>query len=376
VPVSLGYGKLLFVVQSMLQGFRLTRQRNLALLALGISRVRDGHLTVSEIARSIPNHCDHWVKFKRMKRFLANTKWSPSALFGQMLAYALERFWPGHYLPIIIDQSTLAGRWEMLWASMPFRGRALPIAFRLFTYEEIADDPEGSQNKIEEAFVRQVVGMLPETPPAILLFDRGYARVPLFELLEGLGVHYVVRAKGDVWVRRGRRYSGRLRDIAVAKGVQLWWPRVRYHQEKQYQVNPFVGLRAGLAITRNATAEEPWYLVTNLQRASTAVRWYEKRFRCEELFRDLKDQLHLETVRLQHTERVERLLFGMMVLYYALTLIGADVQKRGLRKKVCKDKVSLAFLALRALLTPWLLPFEKLTHALYISCWSLHYESG
>jgi len=335
----LEYGTMLYFVQSMLQGLRLTRQRNLALLALG-----------------------------RIKRFLTNTRWSPGELFGQMLRYALQRFWPGHYLPVIIDQSTLAGKWEMLWASIPFRGRALPIAFRLFTYEEISEDPEGSQNKIEEAFVRLVVGLLPESPRAVLLFDRGYGRVPLFELLDELDVQYVVRVKGDVWVHHGHYYSGRLRGIPVAKGAQLWWPRVRYHKEKEYRVN--------LAITRNATAEEPWYLVTNLKRASTAVRWYEKRFKCEELFRDLKDQLHLETIRLEHTERVERLLFGMMVLYYALTLIGADVQKRGLRKKVCKDKVSLAFLALRALFMPWVLPFTKLTHALYASRWSLDYESG
>lgn len=362
----LDYSKMLHFVQSMLPGFRLTRQRNLALLALGISQVRDGHLTVSEIARAIPSRSDHWVKFKRIKRFLANTKWSPEELFGQLLRYALQRFRTGHYLPLIFDQSTLAGKWEILWASIPFRGRALPIAFRLFTYQEISADPEGSQNKIEEEFVRQVVGMLAEAPPAVLLFDRGYARVSFFELLDGLGVYYVVRAKGDIWVRYRHRYAGRLRNIPVDKGAQLWWPQVQYHKEREYEVN--------LAITWDARAKEPWYLVTNLQRASTAVGWYEKRFRCEELFRDLKDQLHLETIRLQHTERVGRLLFGVMVLYYALTLIGAEVQKRGLRKKVCKDKASLPFVALRALHMPWLLSFERLTQALYVSQWSL--ESG
>jgi hypothetical protein len=352
----------------MLRGLRLTRQRNLALLALGISRVRDGHLTVSEVARCIPTRSDHWVKFKRLKRFLTNTKWSPAELFGPMLAYVLERFWPGHYLPVIIDQSTLGGRWEMLWASIPFRGRALPIAFRLFTYDEISEDPEASQNKLEEAFVRQLVGILPQTPPAVLLFDRGYARVPLLRLLEELGVRYVLRVKGDVWVQYGCHFAGRLRELSVGKGALLWWPRIRYQQTERYQTN--------LAISRNATAQEPWYLVTNLSRADTAVHWYERRFRCEELFRDLKDQLHLETLRLQHTARVERLLFGMMVLYYALTLIGAEMQKRGLRRKVCKDKVSLAFLALRCLFMPWLLTDERIHQALYHSRWALNYESG
>jgi len=52
--MTLGYGQILCLVRSLCYSLRLTRQRNLALLALGISRIADGHLTVSEIARSVP----------------------------------------------------------------------------------------------------------------------------------------------------------------------------------------------------------------------------------------------------------------------------------------------------------------------------------
>jgi len=366
--MTLGYGKMLFFVQHLLPGWRLTRQRNLALLALGIVGVRDGHLTLSEIARAIPTQTDHWHKFKRIKRFLSNLSWSPAELFASLIRFALDRFYPGHYLPIIIDQSTIGGRWEVLWASLPFRGRALPIAFRLFRYADISQDPEGSIHKLEEAFIRHLVGMLPYTIPVLLLFDRGYANISLFQFLDELGVKYVVRVPKNVWVQHGAKYIGPLSGIRVLRGAQLWWPGAYYHKQERYRVN--------LAITLNATAEEPWYLVTNLQRAASAVRWYERRFRCEELFRDTKDQLHLETIRIQDTQRMERLVFGMVVLYYALTLIGAAVQQRGLRKKVCKDRVSLAWLALRALFMPWLLTHQHLVQALYHARWSLSYESG
>jgi hypothetical protein len=338
-------------------------------VALGISRIRDGHLTLSEIARSVPTRSDHIHKLKRVHRFVASEQWSAADLFPQMLRYLLKRFWPGQRLPIIIDQSTLGGRWEMLWASLPFRGRALPIAFGLFTYADIQEGRETSQNRIEETFVRQVVGMLPEPSRAVLLFDRGYARVALFRLLEELGVHYVVRIKTNVWVSH-RQHMGCLKGFSVDQGVQVWWPGALYHQSARYRLH--------IAITRNATAEEPWYLATNLPRAEMAVRYYEMRFRCEELFRDLKDQLHLETIRIevQHPERVAKLVLGMMVLYYALTLLGAEVHKRGLRKKICKDRVSLVFLALRALMMPWLLTYERQVQALFHSRWSLSYESG
>ena len=200
------------------------------------------------------------------------------------------------------------------------------------------------------------------------MFDRGYARVSLFQLLDELGVQYVVRVRKNVWVQYGNKYAGTLGNIPVLRGVQVWWPHTSYHKKQQYPVK--------LAITLNATAKEPWYLVTNLNRAASAIRWYERRFRCEELFRDLKDQLHLETVRTRNTHRMARLVLGMVVLYLALTLIGAMVQQRGLRKKVCKDRTSLAWLALRALSMPWMLSPDLLVQALFTRRWSLAYETG
>ncbi len=366
--MALGYGRMLYFVQHLLPGWRLTRQRNLALLAIGIAGVRDGHLTLSEIARSIPTRSDHWYKFKRIRRFLSNPRWSPSEHFAALVRFSLQRFYPGHYLPVIIDQSTIGGHWEVLWASLPFRGRALPVAFRLFRHEDISQDEEGTQHKIEEAFIRKLVESLPDPHSSLLLFDRGYARAQFFPFLDGLGVKYVVRAPKNVWVQHRHSYAGRLGDIPVTRGAQLWWPRTYYQKTKRCLVN--------LAITLNATAEEPWYLVTNLKRASSAVRWYERRFRCEELFRDLKDQLNLERIRIQDTHRMERLVFGLVVLYHALTLIGALVQQRGLRKKVCKDRVSLVWLALRALNMTWLLPHEIMSQALFYRRWSLNYETG
>ncbi len=76
--------------------------------------------------------------------------------------------------------------------------------------------------------------------------------------------------------------------------------------------------------------------------------------------------LHRETLRLrvQHSERVTNI------------LLVAELQKRGLRKKVCNDCVSLALLARRALRMPWLLTYERICQALFHPRWSLAYESG
>lgn len=100
-------------------------------------------------------------------------------------------------------------------------------------------------------------------------------------------VWYVIRVRADIWVHH-RGYQGALSGTPIGRGQVIWWPTALVHQQERCCVN--------VAIALNATAEEPWYLVTNLKRGDTTVRWYERRFPCEELFRDVKDQLHLETL--------------------------------------------------------------------------------
>ena len=140
---------------------------------------------------------------------------------------------------------------------------------------------------------------------------------------------------------------------------------MRYHQPAQYPTN--------LALALNITAAEPWFLLTDLRRAAATVCLYELRFRCEELFRDFKDQLHLETIRVT---RVERLLFCLAMTCLALTLIGVACQQAGMAHKVAKDKVSPAWMALRLLSMPWLLKPRLVKRALTIYSWALNYESG
>ncbi len=163
----------------------------------------------------------------------------------------------------------------------------------------------------------------------VLVFDRGYARVPLMQLLDSLGVYWAIRVRKGTWVRY-RHERGLRAGRPIRSGALLWWSHVRYHQHALYQAN--------LAITHAPSAAEPWFLLTNLPRAATAVRWHERRFRCEELFRDMKDQLHQETIRVRCIERVERILFCLLMAYLALTLIGVAGQRAGMAHKVCQHK--------------------------------------
>jgi hypothetical protein len=113
-----------YSVQHVLPDWQLTRQRNLVLLVIGIAGVRDAHLIVAEIARSNPSRADHRSKYKRIWRFLSSPLWSSSELFSSLARFIPKWFYPRQREPVIIDQSTIEGRLEVLWASIPLRGRA------------------------------------------------------------------------------------------------------------------------------------------------------------------------------------------------------------------------------------------------------------
>jgi hypothetical protein len=84
----------------------------------------------------------------------------------------------------------------------------------------------------------------------------------------------------------------------------------------------------------------------------------------------------LETVRVKSTERVERLVFALVVTYHALTLIGVAAQSAGLSRKVCRYRVSAAWMALRLLAMPQILKPRMIRRALTVRTWTLSYESG
>jgi len=75
-------------------------------------------------------------------------------------------------------------------------------------------------------------------------------------------------------------------------------------------------------------------------------------------------------------ERVRRILFCLVIAYLALTLIGVTCQRAGHATRVCKDKMSAAWMALRLLTMPWILKPRLIKRALFTYTWSLAYQSG
>lgn len=316
---------------------RKTRVANLARLASGIIHGRSA--TLFAIARACPGKAIHRDKVKRLWRFVDNPAVCPLSLSAQLIPFVCSAWNHAEYIPVVIDWTDIAP-FKSLWAAVPFRHRALPLASLSIHPRDI----EHSQNRIEEGFIRRLLYAVPATAPILLLADRGFGRASLFQFLQNVPslvrrrVYFAIRVSQNALIEwRGKRR--RLKDLALRRDVVYWYQNVRYRQDGLVTINLAVLWRSGY--------EEPWYIVTNLPSSRLAINWYAKRTGIEEMFRDLKTHLGMEQTRIKDADRLDRLLIGMILAYLVLAWVGTEIVPSDYARQLLSwAKASFLWLAL------------------------------
>lgn len=331
----LWYEKIHGFVHSLAPELRKTRAVNLVWLTTAVLQQRS--LSLSALARALPGPQRHLYRIKRLWRFIDNPRVRPMAIWPQVMAWLTAPLLVKGMVPLIVDYTSIRDDYQTLWAAIPLRGRALPVASRAFRYHypEITT----SLNRWEEGFLKGLVSSLPQGMKPLFIADRGFGRSSLVAFLRGQGSQFVIRVNGKVRVEhRGRRL--RLDELEPAKGQRRWLSPVNY----------LGNVRVNVAVAWGG--KEPWYLVTTLGSWHEAVSWYKKRMWIEEMFRDFKWRLGMKDIRLTSPARVERLLLGLLLAYIFLTLLGKRVPPRWQRRMLSWGKGSIFFLGLVRILSP------------------------
>src|SRR6266850_1032508 len=99
--------------------------------------------------------------------------------------------------------------------------------------------------------------------------------------------------------------------------------------------------------------QEPLYLVSNMDAAEEACRYYQKRFRIETFFSDQKSRgFHLHKSHISDPQRLSRLLIAACLAYIWIVYLGSLCEKEGWREHIHRKKrcdLSLFQLGLRFL---------------------------
>jgi len=315
------YFDFLSLLEKTFIGIRKTVAKNLSHLLIAfflLSRgepARNGRISISAISRAMIVKAKPKNRYKRLNRFLDNPRFNIEAMVPGFL-YLIFGEEPLALVPLIFDQTTIRGV-EVLYCSVPFEGRALPIGLTTFEYGSI----EVSQNTIEWCFFKHLIDHLPDWMLAVFILDRGYSRIDLLHDFNQHKVLFIVRGRRNVSVKIGGRWLslGRLRH-RVGKAVRYRNVLLRHNKSEL----------ADIIIYREKGFKEPWFLIVpagveEVLSTEKVVELYRERMQIEVKFRDLKTHLGVRGLQLEvrKGERLGRLLIALALVYIILVILGA-----------------------------------------------------
>ena len=256
---------------------------------------------------------------KRLARFLRNERLAVEALALSTARALVAQLPQGVPVRIAIDW-TIEDTQHLLVASLMVGRRALPLFWRAYRESELKDRRSGYEREFVTTLVREV--LIAVSPRRLMITaDRAFADVELFDLLNDLGVSYVIRSKGSVKVltQGGWRKLSTVRLKGNTRRRTLG--RLFYCESDPR--------RQFVAQARARDSEGRWgiwHLVSNRPLSPFAMmREYARRFGCEEGFRDAKWMLGFAEARIKCLRAWARMFTLVAIALLVLVGVGCGL---------------------------------------------------
>lgn len=287
---------------------RRSQAKALAQIVFGAMKCR--RVSQADIGRAMETPTTPKHNIKRVSRFVGNGRVNMTEACRGLVRVAAKA--SGGCLVVAVDWVDI-GRYKILKAAVPLRGRAVPILFAVYPKWRL----KKSQNQFEEAFCELLARLLPARTWTIIVADRGFARAELVSKLRELGMNHVIRVSSGATFTSDA-FSGRLSGHGVKEGGHrvLGWGRYTARHPVERRV----------VVTWERGNEEALVLGTDLDwnwRKIVAV--FKGRMSIEELFRDEKNIRYgwgLRQTKVGSHERLARLLLVLAFAYLLLLVIG------------------------------------------------------
>ena len=204
-------------------------------------------------------------------------------------------------------------------------GRATPLMWKTV----VKTDLKGRRNDHEDDLLGQFKDALPPTVAVTVLADRGFGDVKLYKYLQELGFNFIIRFREGIQVTDA---SG------TTKTAKEWLQGTKARLIKGASVTAQKYSLSGVVVAHAKGMKDAWCLAVSdpAMKASVAVTTYNKRFTTEENFRDTKDPhfgMGMRQMRIERTDRRDRLLLVSALSIALLTLLGAAGEATGLDAK-------------------------------------------
>jgi hypothetical protein len=258
---------------------------------------------------------------RRFARWLNNPRIEVHSLYGPLIQQALAE-WGHRKLYLALDTSMLWGKFCLIRISVVYRGRAVPLVWRVLKHSSSSVSYEAYKDLLHKA-----AELLPSGSRVVFLADRGFADIDLMASLKRLGWHYRIRIKGNFLIyRRGHRRC-KVKSVPLACGQARFWHSVTITAQRFGPVH--------LALARPRGGTECWFVVSDEPTNLETFDEYGLRFDIEENFLDDKSNgFQLESSLLRSADVLSRLCFVLAITTLYLVSQGTKVVRQGKRRWV------------------------------------------
>jgi hypothetical protein len=324
-------------IESLIPSFHRSHRRNLATMVVGMCYAKSVNLPqIASFAK--PANIQLEARVQRFERVVQCPKLVPLEALKPIAKKVLGSLSQHQPVMILMDRSMINDTLNLLWISVGFAGRSLPLGWVLVPHEGNSD--LGLQQRIL-SWLKEI---LPEQAKVRIVADREFHSIHLAEWIEKeLELDYVLRLKIGTFVEIDGE-AVKISELAVCgESHQFQNVRITKDENLTYRTNLTLHWAEGEA--------EPWALATNIEQEES-VKVYGKRYWIEEMFSDHKSRgLNLEKTRLKDADRIQKLLVAVTIAYLWLMQIGNSVVSQGETKQVdnkgAQRSVSLCQIGLR-----------------------------
>jgi len=262
---------------------------------------------------------------KRLMRLLHNARLDPQEL-ALSHASALVRRLPADGCVRLALDWTVEDSQHLLVASLNIGRRAVPLYWRAYTDAQLKKRMSLYEREFVRALFADVLCGVARRR-FVLTADRWFADVDLLDLLNELGVSYIIRTKASYHVRIEGRWR-RLDSLRWTKNQRRRaWGRVWYT----------VGDPRHLFLVQARSRDRHgrwgiWHLVSNQNLSAYGMAAeYARRFTCEEGFRDAKRLLGFHQARISCLKAWTRMFTLVAIALAVLTKLGCAIQRHAFR---------------------------------------------
>jgi Transposase DDE domain len=253
---------------------------------------------------------------KRLSRLLHNARLRPDELALAHARALCQQLPLEGCVRLSLDWTTENSQ-HLLVASVRVGRRALPLYWRAYHDSELKERMTGYEREFLCLLLNEVLAGVARRR-FILTADRWFADVDVLDLLDEMGISFVIRTKSNYKVRIGDAW--RRLDSLPWRGNQRRraWGRVWYSETDPH--------RLFLAQSRARDAKGRWgvwHLLSNRPLSACAMAAeYARRFTCEEGFRDGKRLLGFVQARVACIKAWSRMFLLVAIALAVLTQIG------------------------------------------------------